>query len=144
MFVRSAEGTPPWHNTRRPYNRLEALVTIDRIWSSHFRLFWIIKPNTFCEYTVSSTWLSIVKGGSCLVSLRKQTWSSLNILTFNFIQLLDDHESIESRVNWVTEKLFEVRFSEDETSSINFHIFVSGEFTLRSLIIMWGTILDQV
>jgi hypothetical protein len=49
----------------------------------------------------------------------------------------------------VAEKLFEVRFSEDETSSTNFYIFVSGEFTLKSLIIMrnnvgtslvpWGT-----
>ena len=40
----------------------------------------------------------------------------------------------------MTEKLFDVRFSEDETSSTNFHIFVPGEFTLTSLIIMRNNI----
>ena len=133
MVVRSIAGTPPRRNTRRMCNRLDALETVEKICSSHLRLFWIVKPNTLWERTVSSAWPSIDKSYNWGDSLRMQTRSSLHFLTLSLNQLSVAHTWTDLRVDWVVEKLSLDRFSEVETSSTYFHILVLGETILKLL-----------
>jgi hypothetical protein len=70
-------------------NLFDALATISVMCKSHFRLFWIVKPNTLWDYILSSLIFSTTKvGGGCLISRRKETIISLHFWGFNFILLV--------------------------------------------------------
>ena len=117
-------------------NRFDALEIVEKICSSRLRLFWIVKPNTLWERTVSSAWPSIDKSYNWGDSLRMQTRSSLHFLTLSLNQLSVAHTWTDLRVDWVVEKLSLDRFSEVETSSTYFHILLLGETILKLLTII--------
>ena len=94
-------------------------------------------------------YLSIDSGGSWGVALKKHTRSSLHFLALSFIRFIEAQELTVSNVDWMDAPPFFVRHSEIETSSTNFHRFVSGMGMDKSLIMMrnrigpslvpWGT-----
>ncbi len=70
-------------------NLFDALVTISLMCTSHFILFWIVKPNTLWDSILSRLIFSTTKvGGGCSMSHRKETIISLHFLGFNFILLV--------------------------------------------------------
>ena len=61
MLIRSTWGTPPRIKPGVYCKRLDALPSIEKLCSSHFKLFCIVNSNTLWDRTVSSTCSSIVK-----------------------------------------------------------------------------------
>ena len=114
-----------------------ALVTISLMCKSHFRLFWIVKPNTLWDSILSRLMFSTTKvGGGCSISRRKETIISLHFLGFNFILLVLVQLPITSNSFCSIDTSLVGTISDIVTSSTYFQLLERGDTIFKSLIIM--------
>ncbi len=120
--------TPLRLRTRKMCSLFDALVTISLMCKSHFRLFWIVKPNTLWDSILSRLMFSTTKaGGGCSISRRKETIISLHFLGFNFILLVLVQLPIASKSYCSVDTSLVGTFSDIVTSSTYFQLLERGD-----------------
>ena len=130
--------TPLRLRTRKMCKLFDALVTISLMCTSHFRLFWIVKPNTLWDSILSRLIFSTTKVGAWrLLSVSsKGDDLSLHFLAFNFILLVLVQSPIAFNSFCRIDTSLDGTISYIVTSSTYFQLLERRDTIFKSSIIM--------
>ena len=124
--------------TRRICRRLELLTIISPSWAFHLKLFWSVRPNTLCDWTLSRSTRSIVRLG---VHTSKRRWPSfctfvVRCPVFNLIKCC-----LDVRVSLIWPEWPQRLLNRHHTSSMKMEILIWDRWPLKGTVTLnhWQT-----